>query len=78
VVVDEFLDIPEDLRVALMGVGRYGHEVLAVFLVDSGGLRVQHKRDRQKTFDPFDQLVSTMRLKSIFNAIPSGHCEWCC
>jgi hypothetical protein len=69
VVVDELLDIPEDLRVALMGVGRYGHEVLAVLLVDSGGLRVQHKRDRQKTllnelrpvvmewcthFDPFD------------------------
>lgn len=60
-----------------MGVGRYGHEVLAVFLVDSGGLRVQHKGDRQETFDPFNlcmlvasankggktyQLVSTMRL----------------
>lgn len=31
-----------------MGVGCYGHEVLAMFLVDSGGLRVQHKGDRQK------------------------------
>lgn len=48
VVVDELLNIPEDLRVALMGVGCYGHEVLAMFLVDSGGLRVQHKGDRQK------------------------------
>lgn len=62
VVVDELLNIPEDLRVALMGVGCYGHEVLAMFLVDSGGLRVQHKGDRQKAFDPFNQLVSTMRL----------------
>jgi hypothetical protein len=58
VIVDELLDIPEDLRVALMGVGRYGHKVLAVFLVDSGGLRVQHKGDRQETL--LDELPPVM------------------
>ncbi|KAF7183827.1 hypothetical protein CNMCM7691_004249 [Aspergillus felis] len=50
-----------DLRVALMGVGRYGHEVLAVFLVDSGGLRVQHKGDRQETL--LDELPPETRKR---------------
>jgi hypothetical protein len=45
---DEMLDIAQDLRIALMRVGRDGDERLAVFLIDGRGLRVQHKGDGQK------------------------------
>lgn len=87
VVVDELLDIPEDLRVALMGVGRHGHQILAVFLVDSGGLRVQHKGDRQKTllnerpaviiewcthFDPFNLEYVSCALNGTKENLPAG------
>lgn len=47
-VADEHLDVAEDLRIALVRVGRYGDQVLTVFLVDGGGLRVQHEGDGQK------------------------------
>ena len=48
VVADEHLHVAEDLRIALVRVGRYGDQVLTVFLVDGGGLRVQHEGDGQK------------------------------
>lgn len=47
-VADEHLHVAEDLRIALVRVGRYGDQVLTVFLVDGGGLRVQHEGDGQE------------------------------
>ncbi|GAB1210150.1 hypothetical protein APSETT445_008940 [Aspergillus pseudonomiae] len=64
-IAHEVLNIPEDLRIALMGIGRNGDEVLAVLLVDSSRLRMQDEWNRQKALDPFYQLVATMRLAEL-------------
>jgi hypothetical protein len=63
VVADEVLNVAEDLRVALVRVGRHRGESLALLVGDGRGLRVQDEWDGQQALDPFDQLVSAMRLR---------------
>lgn len=47
--VDEILHITHDLRIAFMGIGRDLDQLVAVLLVDSRRLRVQHERNGKQT-----------------------------
>ena len=47
-VADQILNIAHDLRIALVGVGRDGFEALAMFVVDGGGLRMEHEGHGQE------------------------------
>ena len=42
-------------------------------VVRSGGLRVQHKWYGEQPFDPFDELVPTVRLERVFDSIACCH-----
>ena len=34
---------------------------------------MQYERDRKQSFDPFNQLVSTVGLQGVFDSISCGH-----
>lgn len=48
-VQNEILHIAHDLPVSLMGICCYGAQLLAAFIVDGCGMRVQHKGDCEET-----------------------------
>lgn len=48
--------------------------ILFIILIRGRGLRVQDKRDREQAFDPFDELVPSVRLEGVFDAVAGRHC----
>lgn len=64
VFLDELLNIPHNLPVALMGVCCYTENTFTVLLIDCRGMRMQHERDGQETFDPFNLNPSVFNLYS--------------
>lgn len=60
--LDEFLNVPHDLAVSLMRVCCHTENTSAVLLIDYRGMRVQHKRYGQETFDPFNLESSALSL----------------
>ena len=51
---NQVLDIAHYVLITLMGVCSKGEKAFAVVMIDGGRMGMQHERDGQKTFDPFN------------------------
>ena len=68
--------IVEYLRVPSMR--RRGHrdEHIPAVVVRRRGLRVQNEGHGQEAFDPFDELVPTVGLERVLDAVTRCHFRW--
>lgn len=67
VIINHHFHVVHDFRVAAVGfLGHFGDA--SAVADDARRLRVEHKRHREETLDPFDELVSSVRLERILSS----------
>lgn len=65
--------IPQHLPIPPPGRRCHLDQHILSVVVRGGGLRVQHKWYGEEPFDPFDELVPTVRLERVFDSIACCH-----
>ena len=73
VLLYEFLDVPHNFPVALMSIYCHTENTPAVFLIVNRGMRMQHKRNGQEAFDPFNLKPSAVQSSSPKSSFCQGH-----
>lgn len=65
--------IAQNLRIPPMCRWRHLHQHILPVLIRGRGLRVQNKGYSKQTFDPFNELIPSVRLEGVFDTVARCH-----